>query len=196
MSDPLEQLGASSDGGGSSLNMLIALSVALFSTYMAVANIKDGNITQAMQIDQSSIVDTWSQYQAKRMREAIEENAVMEAELLRGALPDSTHASVDKLITKHRANITQYRKDKDELKEKAKATQLDYEKLSNRDDQFDLSEALMSMSLALMAMCALTTKRFLLVGGWICGGLGLFMGVAGFANWDHVHPDWVIKFLT
>ena len=65
--DPLP--GAAQEGGGeeggSNLNGLVAVTVAIVATFIAVCNVKDGNIVQAMQQAQSSGVDEWSYFQAK-----------------------------------------------------------------------------------------------------------------------------------
>jgi len=49
------------------LNSWIAGLVAVVATFMAVGNIKDGNIVQAMQQSQAKSVDSWSYYQAKSL---------------------------------------------------------------------------------------------------------------------------------
>ncbi|HEY4595532.1 MAG TPA: DUF4337 family protein, partial [Thermoanaerobaculia bacterium] len=56
------------------LNNLIAVLVALLATFMALCNIKDGNIVQAMSQDQAKAVDQWSYYQAKGMKENLAES--------------------------------------------------------------------------------------------------------------------------
>ena len=43
-----------------------------------------------------------------------------------------------------------------------------YDELNKHDDQFDLSDACLSMSLALMALTALTRKKWLLAVGLTC----------------------------
>lgn len=50
------------------LNNLIAISVALLAAFMAVTKVKDDNIVQAMLQAKSDAVDTWGEYQAKRIK--------------------------------------------------------------------------------------------------------------------------------
>src|ERR1044071_5893131 len=61
--------------GGSNLNGLVAVTVAIVATFIAVCNVKDGNIVQAMQQAQSSGVDEWSYFQAKGTKLNIAESA-------------------------------------------------------------------------------------------------------------------------
>ena len=55
----------SGEEGGSNLNSLVAVSVAIVATFIALCNVKDGNIVQAMQQAQASGVDEWAYFQAK-----------------------------------------------------------------------------------------------------------------------------------
>lgn len=187
--------GDSGDKDRSKLNMTIAVTVALLTTFMAVAKIKDDNIVQAMQVAQAAAADTWNQYQAKRMRQAIAENATQQTELMRELVPADSRPRVDKLLTTQKQDAARYDKDKSDLAQKAKGFQADYDALGERDDQFDLADAMMTMSLALLAMTALTQKRFLLYVGWLLMAGGFYIGIAGFVGW-RVHPDAIIKLLT
>src|SRR6266542_2818865 len=54
---------------GSRLNSIVAVLVALAATFMALDNIKDGNIGQGMAQAQAKMVDSWSYYQAKSTKE-------------------------------------------------------------------------------------------------------------------------------
>lgn len=194
--EPLELPGVeAAEGERGKLNMTIAITVALLTTFMAVSKIKDDNIVQAMQVAQSNTVDTWSQYQAKRIRQALTEDTLRQERILREIVPPASQGKVDRLIQDGERDIKHYDKDKKDLSTKARAFQAEYDKLGNRDDQFDLSDAMLTMSLAMLAMTALTGKRFLLYAAWVLMGLGMIMGVAGFAEWK-LHPDFIIHYLT
>src|SRR5689334_15309521 len=52
----------------SKLHSHIAILVAGAATFMALCNVKDGNIVQAMAQDQAKAVDAWAYYQAKGMK--------------------------------------------------------------------------------------------------------------------------------
>src|SRR5436189_5692062 len=55
------------------LNNWIAISVALLAAFMAVTKVKDDNIVQAMLQAKSDAVDTWSEYQSKRIKHHLTE---------------------------------------------------------------------------------------------------------------------------
>ena len=57
----------------SRLNSVIAVVVALAATFMALSNVKDGNIGQAMSREQAVAIDSWTYYQAKSMKQNLAE---------------------------------------------------------------------------------------------------------------------------
>lgn len=86
-------------------NGLIALFVAVVATFMALCNVKDGNVVQAMQQSQAKAVDQWAYYQSKSTKQHIAENsAENSAEMLRvqlelnPALPAAARAKVEARI--------------------------------------------------------------------------------------------------
>src|SRR5690242_19770394 len=90
-------------GEGDRLNSLIAVLVAATATFMALCNVKDGNIVQAMEQDQANAVDAWSLYQAKgtklNLAEATLDHLTLEREL-RSELSAETRAHLDQRIAK------------------------------------------------------------------------------------------------
>lgn len=179
-------------------NSIIALMVAVVATFMALCNVKDGNIVQAMEQDQASAVDEWALYQAKGMKMNLAESVLDQMMLerdLRPELPTEGRAKLDKKIGEYTAQVKLYESEKAEIKAKAKGFQEDYDRLNIHDDQFDLAEALMSVAIALLGITALTRKRLLLGFGCALGGLGILFGLAGFLGLG-LHPDFVTRLLS
>jgi hypothetical protein len=58
-----------------------------------------------------------------------------------------------------------------------------------------MSEALMSVAIALLGVTALTRKRWLLIVGIVFAGTGEILGFAGFMGWS-LHPDWLANLLS
>ena len=77
---------------------------------------------------------------------------------------------------------------------KAKALEAEYDRLNFRDDQFDLSEAFLSIGVALAAVAALAGSFWLLSVAWGSGALGLLFGIAGFAGLN-LRLDWLAALL-
>ena len=177
----------------SELSAMVAITVVIVSVFLAVVKLKDENIIQGMQHSQVAAVDTWNQYQAERIKMTGDENAAA-ALNLRGGLADSNADAVSTEIKRLQGKMTRYAKESDELSKQAKGDDARYEALEYRHDQFDMADALCSITLALAAVAALSGRKHLLYGAWAAAGLGVVMGVAGIAGWN-IHPEWLAGFL-
>ena len=54
-------------------NNWVAIAVALLAAFMAITKVKDDNLVQAMLQAKSDAVDTWSEYQSKRIKHHLSE---------------------------------------------------------------------------------------------------------------------------
>src|SRR6266702_1075586 len=179
------------------LNNWVAVSVALLSAFMAVTKVKDDNIVQAMLQTKSDAVDTWNEYQSKRIKQHLSELGLKQTEALQ-TMPMATtngKAVLAEQAQDYQTGITRYQGEEELLKKKAKGFEAQYDALNFRDDQFDLSDAALSVSLALLAVTALTGKRLLFAFSGLFACFGVLMGVAGLCGFS-LHPDWLTKLLS
>ena len=176
------------------LHNVIAVSVAVLAAFMAVTKVKDDNIVQAMLQAKSDAVDTWGEYQAKKIKHHLLELGRDQALLLRASAA-SPSPVFDKVIAHDEAEMARYQREEAELSAKARRHEATYDALNFRDDQFDLSDAALSVTLALLAVTALTSKRWLLVVAWVFAAFGVVMGLAGLLGLT-IHPDWLTKLLS
>ena len=180
----------------SRLHSLIAILVATTATFMALCNVKDGNVVQAMAQDQSREVDSWAYYQAKstklNLSEAMLDQFTVQRALAAGG---EARAVLDRKIAEYTAQVQRYQHEKDEVKGTAEAFEKDFDRLNIRDDQLDMAEALMSISLALFGVTALTKKRFMFVVASVFAGMGGMLGIAAFAGLS-IHPDFLARLLS
>jgi len=193
VSEAVERAAESRDA----LNSLIAVLVALLATFMALCNIKDGNIVQAMSQDQAKAVDQWSYYQAKGMKQNLAESVLDQLQIRKAqpGLAPQEAALLDKEISIYAATVKKYEGQKEEIKKTAEAAEKDYDRLNVHDDQFDMSEAAVSISIALLGVSALTRKRWLVGVAMAFAAFGVVLGLAGFFGWG-IHPDAIARFLT
>jgi len=173
----------------SHLNTWVALAVALLATFMGVCKVKDDNIVQAMQQAQADRLDHWSYYQARVNRE---ETAKSTVELLK--LNNVDHKA-DEAIKTYEARAQDLESKKEELKKQAELDQKKYDDLNYRDDQFDLSDALLAIAIAMLAVTSLTNKRWLFIAALVPTLFGVIMGIAGLVGWQ-IHPDALIRLLS
>src|SRR4051812_25926501 len=177
------------------LHSLIAVLVAVSATFMALCNVKDGNVVQAMAQDQARQVDAWAYYQAKstkmNLAESMLDQLAVQRALASGA---EVRTVVDQKIASYQAAVVRYEKEKDEIKATAEGYQADFDRLNIRDDQLDMAEALLSIALALFGITALTKKRLMFGFAASFAGLGVFLGLAAFAGL-RVHPEFLARLL-
>jgi hypothetical protein len=185
------------NAGHERLHSMIAVMVAVAATFMALCNVKDGNVVQAMEQDQARQVDAWAYYQSKgtklNIAEATLDQLTVEKELAGTGRPE-VRAFLDKKIASYQVEIAKYEKEKEEIKATAQGYQADFDRLNVRDDQLDMAEALLSVALALFGITALTKKRLMLGFAAAFAGLGVFLGLAAFAGL-RVHPEFLAKLL-
>jgi hypothetical protein len=189
MSDFSEAIQESVENSGKSkINSRVALFVSITATFMAICNVKDGNIVQAMSQAQAHSIDAWSYFQAKSTKQALAENTLEVLKLQKGV--DNSEA-----IKKYEETIARYEKEKSTIKSQAEGYQKEYEDINVFDDQFDMTEALLSISLAMFGITALTQKRWLFFFAAGVSSLGILFGITAFFKIS-LHSDFVSRILS
>ena len=179
----------------SALNSRIALFVAITSTFMAICNIKGGNIVQNMSKAQSNSVNYWSYFQAKSTKQGQTENTI---ELLKAELEttpsNEAREKLNKHILKLQEKVDRYEKEKNEIKIKAETESKAYDDMNVFDDQFDMTEAILSIAIAMFGLSALTQKRPLFYFALILSSFGVILGITAFLKIS-LHSDFISNIL-
>jgi hypothetical protein len=183
--------------GESRLNSTVALLVALAATFVALTSLKDRNIALGMMQAQAKAVDTWNYYQAKSTKQNLAEATLDELVALKAVSPGAgaVAAQLDKRVEDYRKQAARYEHEKADIKAEAEGYEHRYEVLNGRHEQFDLSEAAMSVAIALLGVTALTRKRALMGVAAVFLAIGAVFGVAGFLNWN-LHSDVLMSWLA
>src|SRR5919204_4538129 len=92
----------------SHLNSAVAILVALAATFMALSNVKDGNVTQAMTQAQAQAVDTWSYYQSKSIKGHLAEQTVDNLRIQRALAPPALAPMLDAKIADYEKQVKKY----------------------------------------------------------------------------------------
>lgn len=180
-----------SDASRDRFNNWIAIAVAILSAFMAVSKIKDDNIVQAMQKAQAETVDYWNEYQARRQRQFGIELAIEQTKATQPMTPE-----LEAKLGDWKKQADAYKARADESAAKAKARDAAYNAGNDRDDLFDLSDAMLSIALALFAVTALTRVRWLFGVATALGTGGIVFAIAGFNGWTALHPDFLVAILN
>ena len=177
------------------LNTWVAISVALLATFMGICKVKDDNIVQAMQQAQADKIDNYSWYQARNIREEVAKSTLAQLKVLQAsASPQMQNAVQDQIKTFQALAQEQEEKKKVQQADADKADQT-YNELNFHDDQFDLSDAMLALAISLLAVTALTQKRWLFIIAMVPTFFGVLMGLAGLLSW-HIHPNFLTRLLS
>lgn len=194
--ETVEQAKEKSAGSLRRLNACVAISVALLATFLAICKVKDDNIVQAMQQAQADKVDLWGYYQARNIRQEILEGLVLQLEVQRLSAPPAHAEKLDELIALEREAAQEQARKKAELKTQAEAADQRYIDLNFHDDQFDLSDALLAIAIAMLAVTALTDLWWMFWISLLPSTFGVIMGVAGLIGSKAIYPAALIKLLA
>ncbi len=139
-------------------NNLVALTIAILAAFVAVTAIKGSNLEQQMQQAQAERNNSWAWYQAVRVREDM---ATYQLANLQREARTRSNASLQAEITEQVAEVGRVRERKDEVQARAIGAEADFARLSTFDDQYDISSALISIAMAILAVCLLIRARWL-----------------------------------
>ena len=177
------------------LSTWVAITVALLATFLGVCKVKDDNIVQAMQQAQADKLDHWNFYQARNIRQEVAAAAAAQLKLAAAAAPAAQQAQYNEAIASYERLAADQARKKEELRVQAEQDQQRYDALNYRDDQFDLCDALLALAISLLAVTALTHKRWLYWWALLPTVAGVIMGFAGLVGW-HLHPEALIRMLS
>jgi hypothetical protein len=190
--DPVE---AAEDSGKGRLGAAVAITVALLATFLGICNIKDDNIKQAMDRAQSERLDHWNFYQARNIREEVMTATAAQMRAAAAAAPAAQRAAYEQTAIKYEQLAADQATKKAELQKQALADEKTYDALNYRDDQFDISDALLALAISLLAVTALTHKRWLFYLALVPTAGGVLMGLAALLGW-RLHPEMLANLLT
>jgi hypothetical protein len=193
--DAADDIATSPDRQRARLSTLVAITVALLATFLGVCKVKDDNIGQAMQQAQADRLDHWNFYQARNIRQEVAAAAVIQLRLAAAGAAPARQEEYRIAIDVYEELIADQAKKKEELRVQAERDQINYNALNYRDDQFDLSDTLIALAISLLALTALTHKRWLYWLALVPTIGGVVMGLAGLLGWQ-VHPDALSRLLS
>ena len=173
---------AESEAGSSNdtLSNIVALTIAILATFLALSAIKGGNVAQAMEQASAERNNSWAWYQAVRVREDM--STYVLADLNRSqrntdaASEEATRLAAE--ITEQEAEVGRVRARKDEVQARAQNAETEFAALSIIDDQYDLSTALISIAMSLLAVCVLAKAPWLYWFSLLPALAGVGVGVA------------------
>jgi hypothetical protein len=181
--------------GNERFNNIVALTIAVLATFMAIGAIKSSNVAQGIQQAQVERNDNWAWYQAVRVREDMATYEM--AHLQRLTRTNASPAEARRLADEIRAQdgeIAHVRERKSEVQALARAAEARTASLNVFDDQYDISSALISIAMSLLALCVLAQARWLFWFSLAPALVGLGFGGAAMAGVP-IHAGLLISWL-
>jgi hypothetical protein len=177
-------------------NNLVALTIAILATFLALSAIKASNVEQAIEQAQAERNNSWAWYQAVRVREDMSTYQLAHLEQLARTNLDPIEAQrLSAAITEQNAEVGRVRARKDEVQARALAAEADVARLSVFDDQYDISSAIISIALSLLAACVLVRARWLFAFSLLPAAAGLGVGAMAMARVP-LPMDQLVSWLT
>jgi hypothetical protein len=175
---------------GDSFTNLVALTIAILASFIALSAIKSGNVAEAMQQAQAERNNGWAWYQAVRVREDMATYEMANLERLKRIASAAEVARLEPEIAAQDAEIGRIRGRLGEVKARAEGAEKEYNRLNTLADHYDFSDALIAITVTLLAVAALAKLRWLF-------GFALLPGFAGmaFALAAMFHRPFDMKFL-
>ena len=162
------------------LNAAVSMTIAIIATIMAICQIKDGNVVQAMEVALTDKLDYWAYYQAKTARLETAEAALLKVKLGRLHADKADVSYYDDAISSYQKSIEDLEVKRVGLRDLAKEAERKYLALNQVDDQFDLAEAGFALSIVMFAVTVLTDFWVLFWVAMVPASLELLAGVSGF----------------
>ncbi|MCX7357232.1 MAG: DUF4337 domain-containing protein [Alphaproteobacteria bacterium] len=156
------------------VNNLVALSIAVWAAFVAITAIKGSNVEQQMAHAEAERNNSWAWYQAVRVREDMATYQLANLQREARHRPD---AQLQAEITEQIAEVGRVRERKDEVQARATAAEAEHARLSVFDDQYDISSALISIAMAILAVCLLVRLQWLFWFSLAPGLLGMAFGL-------------------
>ena len=121
MDKPEVEVAGAELGTDKALNVGISFAVAIAGTFMALSEVKSGNVAQAIENAQSQRLNEWSYFQAKSTKQSVAEGALDQLVSLRsvsGSADLDALKALDGRILELRGKIERYEREKGEIQER------------------------------------------------------------------------------
>lgn len=162
------------DNENQRVNNMVALTIAILAAFVAVTAIKGSNVAQQMEQASAERNNSWAWYQAVRVREDM---ATYQLANLQRAARTYSDAALEAEITEQIAEVGRVRARKDEVEARARGAEAEHARLGAFDDQYDVSSALISIAMAILAVCLLIRARWLFWFSLAPAVIGIAFGV-------------------
>ncbi len=153
----------------------VSFSMSVLAVLVAVVTVLGHRTHTEAVLMQASASDQWNLYQAKKIRQ---NDTQLTVDLL-GSVTTRDNAATASMITTYKAHLSKWNVDLLGSQEVAKGFEEAVERAERKAGRFDLSEALLEISLVVTSITLLTRQRIYWALGMLFGGVGIVVAAQG-----------------
>ncbi|PWU13204.1 MAG: DUF4337 domain-containing protein [Verrucomicrobia bacterium] len=132
----------------------VSLSIVIIAVIAAIATQFAGKYSGRVQINQAQASDQWAFYQAKSIKQHLDEVALLQ---LRSS--NTNDAQVTKATTKIAADLARYEQEKADIKAKAENLEKVRDESGKRGGKLGVAVSYFSVAIATASICTVTKKK-------------------------------------
>lgn len=147
-----EELHENAEHAKEPFDKMVAVTMAIIAALLAVDGVMAHLLTTEELLLQSKASDQWSYYQAKSIRRY---NSEIAADVARGF-----HEEAADLVLKYKGNIEKYKKEADEVSDKAKEFEAESRMKGDQAHRLDYGEVFLELGIVLASLAILAKRSF------------------------------------
>jgi hypothetical protein len=165
------------------LDTLAAVTTVIAVAILTVVQIKANSVSSEALSAQGEMINNYNWFQARQIRQLVADATAVQLELAARDAPDALRSRLEAKARKFAVIATQQNARKEEQRDDGAAAEARFKRLTVQSSSFDLAQGILTLSVAMFALVALTDKLWLyalalapLAAGIVLCGLAMFSG--------------------
>jgi hypothetical protein len=164
------------------LDSLAAVTTVIAVAILTVVQIKAGSTSSEALSAQGEMINNYNWFQARQIRQLVADATAVQLELAARDAPAPLKATLEAKARKFAVVATQQNARKTEQRDDGAAAQARFERLSAQSSKLDLAQGILTLSVAMFALVALTDKFWLYVLALVPFTAGVVLGALAFVG--------------
>ena len=162
----------------------VAMTTVVLAVCAALSTLKGGSFSTRTQLETTKENNAWSYFQSKSIKQHACE---VEADILEVSRADTqrpdARALIDSKLSKVRADIARYDREKTEIQTDAKKRAIWQNDYKRHAASMGMAAMLLQIAIMLSSISALMKRKPLWFAGLVCGSVGILYLLNGFLDW-------------
>jgi Domain of unknown function (DUF4337) len=162
------------------LDTLAAITAVIAVAILTVVQIKAGSVSSEALSAQGEMINNFNWFQARQIRQLVADATAVQLELAAREASPALRATLEAKARKFAVIAMQQNARKGEQRDNGAAAEARFKRLSAQSAQFDLAQAILTVSVAMFALVALTDKLWLYFFALVALSAGVVLGALAF----------------